>query len=194
MSRNETRRGAARDAILQSVQDVIAEHGLDAVTHRSIAEISGVSPGTVTYHFATRESLIDSALENYVAEYQASLNDAVSAQPITGRAALLDFLAQTTALRPDGLSLACIECEMALLAHRTGRLSSALLAWQRAMEPILSSVLEGLGVSRPVETARLMIAICRGTELEVMARRTPVDLAAFRARLESVLPVEPGAL
>lgn len=187
MGSNETKRGAAREIILQSVLDLIARDGLDAVTHRSAAEASSVSPGTVTYHFPSRESLVDSAFSKYVSDYQASLNQAIAGQPIATREDLLKFLVGTTGLSPEALSLASIEAELALLSHRTGRLASALQAWQRAMEPILSDVLERIGVARPVEAARMLVAICRGTEFEVMARGTAISAETLHARLDAAL-------
>lgn len=194
MTKTETRRGEARDDILQSVLDLIAENGIESVTHRSAATKTGVSPGTVTYHFSTRDSLIDAALTQYVSEYQGGLAEAVAGQPITSRDALVRFLVGTTALRPDQLTLSIIETEMALLAQRTGRLAGVLQAWQRSMEPILSEVLEAIGVARPVEAARTLVAVCRGTEFEVMARGAEIDRDTLQARLEAALSgLEAGA-
>ncbi|MCI4645987.1 MAG: TetR/AcrR family transcriptional regulator [Hyphomonadaceae bacterium] len=187
MAKTETRRGEARDDIVRSVLDLIAESGIESVTHRSAAAKTGVSPGTVTYHFASRDSLIDAALTQYVSEYQAGLAEAVANQPITSREALVRFLVGTTALTPDTLTLSIIEAEMALLAQRTGRLAGVLQAWQRSMEPILSEVLEDIGVLRPVEAARSLVAVCRGTEFEVMARGAEIDPETLKARLEAVL-------
>lgn len=187
MTSSETRRGEARAQILQAVLDLIAESGLETVTHRSAAAKTGVSPGTVTYHFPTRDSLIDSALTQYVGDYQASLADAVANQPISDEDHLVAFLITVTALEPDRLRLAMIEAEMALLARRTGRLAGTLQAWQRSLEPILSDVLESIGVSRPVEAARTLVAVCRGTEFEVMARGVAVEAETLRARILAVL-------
>ncbi|MEL6663535.1 MAG: TetR/AcrR family transcriptional regulator [Pseudomonadota bacterium] len=187
MTKSETRRGEARDDIVRSVLEIIAENGIESVTHRSAAAKTGVSPGTVTYHFSTRDSLIDAALTQYVSEYQAGLAEAVANQPILSREALVRFLVGTTALHPENLTLSIIEAEMALLAQRTGRLAGVLQAWQRSMEPILSEVLEAIGVSKPVEAARTMVAVCRGTEFEVMARGVEIDQETLQARLEAVL-------
>lgn len=187
MAKTETKRGEARDDILRAVLDLIAEEGIECVTHRSVAARTGVSPGTVTYHFSTRDSLIDAALTQYVSEYQGGLAEAVAKQPITGREALVRFLVGTTALTPDTLKLSIIEAEMALLAQRTGRLMGVLQAWQRSMEPILSEVLESIGVARPVEAARMLGAVCRGTEFEVMARGAAIDPETLKTRLETVL-------
>ncbi|MEN0077904.1 MAG: TetR family transcriptional regulator [Pseudomonadota bacterium] len=187
MTKSETRRGEAREDIVRNVLEIIAENGIESVTHRSAAAKAGVSPGTVTYHFATRDALIDAALTQYVSEYQAGLGQAVAAQPIVDREALVRFLVGTTALQPDHLTLSIIEAEMALLAQRTGRLAGVLQAWQRSIEPILSEVLEAIGIGRPVEAARTLVAICRGTEFEVMARGAGIEPATLQARLEAAL-------
>ncbi len=60
------------------VYDLISEHGIDALTMRQVAEASGVSTGTINYHFRNKENLIISALETAYqlpsdwAEYQGS--------------------------------------------------------------------------------------------------------------------------
>jgi AcrR family transcriptional regulator len=60
------------------VYDLISEHGIDALTMRQVAEASGVSTGTINYHFKNKENLVISALETAYqlpddwAEYQGS--------------------------------------------------------------------------------------------------------------------------
>ncbi|MEM7766668.1 MAG: TetR/AcrR family transcriptional regulator [Pseudomonadota bacterium] len=183
----EKARQGARNSILRGVLGLIGELGIDKVTHRSAAQRAGVSPGTVSYHFPARDDLISAAFSQYVADYQETLSTAIGASPIETREALVKFLASTTALTPDQLTVTAIEYEMALLAHRSSGLSSEVKAWQRTMEPILSDVLETLGVTRPIEAARHVLATCRGTEFVVMARGVGVPRAQFVARLDRLL-------
>lgn len=59
-----SRRGSRQQAFLLGVvYDLISENGIDAVTMRQISESSGVSTGTINYHFKNKENLIISALE-----------------------------------------------------------------------------------------------------------------------------------
>jgi AcrR family transcriptional regulator len=59
-----SRRGSRQQAyLLGVVYDLISENGIDAVTMRQISEASGVSTGTINYHFKNKENLIISALE-----------------------------------------------------------------------------------------------------------------------------------
>lgn len=75
-----TRPGSERQQnhLLGVVYDLISEHGIDALTMRQVAEASGVSTGTINYHFRNKENLVISALETAYqlpddwAEYQGS--------------------------------------------------------------------------------------------------------------------------
>jgi AcrR family transcriptional regulator len=49
--------------LLGVVYDLISEHGIDALTMRQVAAASGVSTGTINYHFGNKENLVISALE-----------------------------------------------------------------------------------------------------------------------------------
>ncbi|MGV3655965.1 MAG: TetR/AcrR family transcriptional regulator [Noviherbaspirillum sp.] len=49
--------------LLGVVYDLISERGIDAFTMRQVAEASGMSTGTINYHFKSKENLIISALE-----------------------------------------------------------------------------------------------------------------------------------
>jgi DNA-binding transcriptional regulator YbjK len=54
----ETTRAAILDATLR----LIGERGLEAVRHRSVAEAAGVSLGTISNHFGTRDELLREAV------------------------------------------------------------------------------------------------------------------------------------
>lgn len=60
-----TRPGSERQQnhLLGIVYELISEHGIDAVTMRQVAQASGVSTGTINYHFQNKENLVISALE-----------------------------------------------------------------------------------------------------------------------------------
>ena len=58
-----------RVALLDAALEIVAEHGLQALTHRAVESRGGVSHGVTTYHFATREAMIR-ALFEHVCERQ----------------------------------------------------------------------------------------------------------------------------
>jgi AcrR family transcriptional regulator len=53
--------GVRRDLILATF-DSVAKHGVDRTSLRDIAKATGLSNGTVTYHFPTKQSLLRSAI------------------------------------------------------------------------------------------------------------------------------------
>ncbi len=54
----ETRAGVLRAAIV-----LISEHGMDGMTMRQVAQASGLSTGTINYHFTNKRGLILAALD-----------------------------------------------------------------------------------------------------------------------------------
>ncbi|KZM74747.1 TetR/AcrR family transcriptional regulator [Nocardia terpenica] len=54
---------ASRERIAAGAMAVIAERGVEGLTHRAVAEAAGVSLGSTTYYFTDREDLIGAALE-----------------------------------------------------------------------------------------------------------------------------------
>jgi AcrR family transcriptional regulator len=59
----ETRGHMQQKFIAAVVYELIAELGIENVTMRQVAEAAGVSLGTITYHFGSKEKLISAALE-----------------------------------------------------------------------------------------------------------------------------------
>lgn len=48
----------SRQELLQSARQVIASHGMQALTLKAVAEGAGVTQGTVYYHFRNKEQLL----------------------------------------------------------------------------------------------------------------------------------------
>src|SRR3954451_18677272 len=67
-------RGEERiDEILRATLDVIRREGLGAVTHRTVAEESGIPLGSLTYYFTSKQELLRAALQLFVTEDVARL-------------------------------------------------------------------------------------------------------------------------
>ncbi len=56
----------ARTTIAEAAIRVIAQRGFDVVSVRTVAQESGISPGTVQYHYKTRRDLLLAALTRSV--------------------------------------------------------------------------------------------------------------------------------
>lgn len=180
-------RGANRERILRAALDIISRKGVDKVTHRAVAGIAGVSPGTTTYHFATREDLVRDAFSLYIDDYQKSLVETLTARPVQTREDFMRFLGGMTTLSPEQSGLEAIEYEMVLFAGRDETMRMRVAAWSRTLESWLSDPLERLGASRPLEAARMLVALSRGSEFEVLSRSQEIHRDQFSARLSALL-------
>src|SRR5271154_6970888 len=47
-----------REAILCAAEDLFSTNGFNAVSVRDIAQAAGANPGSVTYHFKTKDGLL----------------------------------------------------------------------------------------------------------------------------------------
>ncbi|MDA1240086.1 MAG: TetR/AcrR family transcriptional regulator [Chloroflexi bacterium] len=52
-----------RESILRAVTQLIGEHGIDGMTMRQVARATGMSTGTINYHFTNKRGLILAALD-----------------------------------------------------------------------------------------------------------------------------------
>jgi AcrR family transcriptional regulator len=53
-----TRKPNLREAILRAAEELFATNGFNAVSIRDIAQAAGANPGSVTYHFKTKDGLL----------------------------------------------------------------------------------------------------------------------------------------
>ena len=184
---SQTGAGSARDRILRSAIGLIAEVGADRVTHRLLAERMALSPGTLTYHFKSRDMLIRDAFFVYMDDYIRGLNEALSTRPLTSLDEIARFLATMTSLGPDQVELAAFEYEMISKAQRDPELKRAVTKWSTRLPQAIASALEALGQPDASRTANLLTAICRGAEVDVLTRGVRIDATAFKERILSVL-------
>ena len=162
-----------RRAIMRATLRVVAEGGLDRVTHRRVAAAAGVPLGSTTYYFASRDDLIRQSFRLYLDESTKVLGDLAREYPeitVENLVAYLVELARREFERP-GLVLA--EYELILAAARDASLARDLKSWERGRIAELAEWLEQIGASRPVESARSVLQLMRGYELESLTRPDP---------------------
>jgi AcrR family transcriptional regulator len=63
-SRPRPGQAITRKHVLGTVYDLISEHGIENLSMRQVAQAAGLSTGTITYHFGSKERLLIAALEN----------------------------------------------------------------------------------------------------------------------------------
>jgi AcrR family transcriptional regulator len=170
-ARTRTVRGSARSAILMATLDIVADQGIDAVTHRRVAERAGVSPGSTTHHFASREDLLTEAFRFYLSEGDRLL--ATIAEEI--RDSVADPLER---LRQFGIEIIRrefiepgeryirAEHEMLLFASTNEQLALLVRSWEARWVAYVAGDLEAAGWEQPVLVARTFLNLVRGYELE----------------------------
>jgi len=60
-----------RSNIAECAVDLIAEEGVESISHRSVAAAAGVPPSTVVYHFGSREDLLVAVLEAVILQVRS---------------------------------------------------------------------------------------------------------------------------
>ncbi|HUA05194.1 MAG TPA: TetR family transcriptional regulator [Solirubrobacteraceae bacterium] len=185
-------RGAARrEALLDAVLRVVAEQGVDAVTHRRVADVAGLPLASTTYWFESKEHLLTAALE------RAADRDIER---------LRDFLGETPEDTPDPVGLAVravldptehagqssrgwllATYALVLEAARRPALREVTMRWTDAYLDALAPVLAAAGSQEPRTDAELLLAAADGLVVEQLASDDESDLTPRLRRLADAL-------
>lgn len=184
-------RGYARTAILGATLEIISKSGIDAVTHRRVAEQAGVSPGSTTHHFSSREDLLREAFRFYLqmaSRFMSALDEEIRTSipdPLERVRRFASEIIRREFEHPGGQNIRA-EHEILLYASTDNELATLVRGWDARWVGHLAGDLETAGWSRPVETARTVINLIRGYELERLLN-PHLEVDEFERRLDSVL-------
>ncbi len=90
----------ARDAILRAAEAIVSEAGVTALTYDALVARSGVTRGGITYHFPTREALLQALVTHDLAAWESCL--AEKRASFSGPAADLHaYIASTADTTPE---------------------------------------------------------------------------------------------
>jgi len=112
---------ASRRALLAAASQVIVDDGVDALTHRAVAEAAGVPLARVSYHYPKIEDLMFAAATEYLEGFDERLRALAEGAVVAQRSmvdACTDFLIELVTVRAAEF-LAMVEVRLAL--HRRGR-------------------------------------------------------------------------
>jgi DNA-binding transcriptional regulator YbjK len=139
---------------------VIGRDGVNAVTHRSVAEEAGVPLGSLTYYFASKQALLREALRLHVREDAGRLRR-VAAQLLDEQASGDRVLETFAALLGDGHpDLA--QFELYLEAARDPQLREVAAESLRAYAEVAELALRAAGVPNPEAVAGVIVATIDG--------------------------------
>lgn len=189
--RRRPRGGERRQALLEATLRLIGEEGIDAVSHRRVAELAEVPLGSTTYWFASRQEMLTQALEQFVREEIENLRQVLAG--VVGkrlsRARLVDgftdfFLYQLGDTRWR------TRAQYSLLqeAGRLPELEAVCREWTRAWHEELGKVFAALGAKAPELEARMFLAMMDGLLLGQLAMPdADVESAVIRPSLRAWL-------
>ena len=197
-------RGAARrDALLDAVLRVIAEVGVDAVTHRRVAEVAGLPLASTTYWFESKEHLLTAALERAadrdIARLRALLGETPEHAPDPLGLAVEAVLgpSEDSAKAPpsgaaDNFTYASrgwllATYALVLEAARRPALRDVTTRWTDAYLEALPPLLAAAGSRHPRSDAELLLAAADGLLVDQLASGDASDLAPRLRRLADAL-------
>ena len=123
-----------REEICEAALDLAAEGGNRAVTHHAIDDKLGLSRGSTSYYYRTRQQLLTAAIEHLTLASRSAYREALGTEPPPG--ALVDAAADLIARQVDKL-----------LADRRRDVADAAM---RSMIPTIGQELAKLNVSLAV--------------------------------------------
>ena len=153
-----------RRAILQAALRVISDHGVDAVSHRTVAEEADVPLASTTYYFESLDELLEGALEMFVDEEAARLT--TLAERLDGQD--LPPLEVARLFRAE-LAHDVAQFELYVEAGRRPRLREAARRSIELYATVAATALRAAGADRPALDPRAFVALFDGYGLHRIA-------------------------
>lgn len=177
-SAQQTRSRATVAAILEAAAHILERQGEGALTTNRVAEVAGVSIGSLYQYFPGKTAILAALVHEFRAGMLRDLQQAAAAFEA---AALEDMLSGmiTAALNHHRTRPALAEALEA--AERTLPLSAETQRLKAAIAALVAGLLAAQGVSRPDEAARDISAIVKAMA-GAAPLHDPVELAALHDR------------
>lgn len=168
-------RGDRRREILDATLRIVRDGGVAAVTHRAVAAEAGVPLAATTYYFASKDDLLDQAL-NLVAE-RSTAELAERAAGVAERSTPRDVADALVALSVEQLESATsplvAQYELYLEAARRPSLRGAVVRWDAAYAGLVAALLQGAGVPDPAAAATIVVSTLEGLLIGQLANPRP---------------------
>ncbi len=189
-------RGAARrEALIEAVLRIVMAVGIDAVTHRRVAEEAELPLASTTYYFKSKEELLAAALE-LAAERDtrrllAHTSAILGSERLRPQAAIEAAVDAITVPLEEGLKQGrgSLAATYALLLEgaRRPEIQQVAAHWTEAYLLALGQLLERGGSSHPRADAELLLGAADGLIVDQLASGTSLDLRPRLRRLAAAL-------
>jgi AcrR family transcriptional regulator len=181
--RTRIARGTGREALCRALLRVVARDGFDGVTFRSVAAEAGATHGLASYHFGTRDAMIQEALSWAVHHSLESSHLASSAGDLDGFA---DDVPRMLSENPEE---AVFQFDLLLRALRSPALLDDVRKSYDDYVDAVAQSLRSFGIEDDA-IARLVFAALDGLTLQQLLyddeRRTEQAIAALRRLLSGL--------
>ncbi|HSO30414.1 MAG TPA: TetR family transcriptional regulator C-terminal domain-containing protein [Candidatus Sulfomarinibacteraceae bacterium] len=179
----EVRRAQQRERILAAAEQLLVTHGVERSRLRDVAEVAGVSVGTVQHYFDTRDRLVAELFEwSSTRRLDAWLAAAATAgDPWTRLTALLDASLADPAIRHSRIWVEFIA--MARVEALREKLGRYYAAWRPPLRAIIE---EGVAAgifhpTRPIDDiVAVFIVFTDGAEVAIALEAPGVTPDGFR--------------
>jgi AcrR family transcriptional regulator len=174
--------GDGKTALLNAVTKVVARSGLRGLTYRAVAAEAGVSHGSVTLHFGSRDAMIEEAHVRAVAN---SISRS-SLEPGTGD--LSDFVAGLVQSAEDDPDSELFQWELMLESRRSPHLAPEVRRLYASYTEAAARELERMGFGDDPVLARFIAGALDGLVLQqTVGLRTPEETEEEIERLRELL-------
>jgi AcrR family transcriptional regulator len=176
-------RGEGYWALLRAVPRTVARHGFRGLTYRALAAEAGVTSGLISYHFGSREALIEAAAS-------LATDDAIRRSVTVSESAGLDrFAAGLSQLITEDRDAQAFQYELACEALRSPELLDGVQSlYERYIEATRRTLGE-LGIEADEALARVVFATLDGLALQHLifedTEQTDDSVRALRALLSA---------
>jgi DNA-binding transcriptional regulator YbjK len=185
----DTRGNDRRLLLLQATLRLIATDGIDAVSHRSVAELADVPLGSTTYWFASRQDMLREALEYFVRTEIETVRErlgGVLGRRLSRRRLVDEFTAHLLAQLGEDRWRAVAQYALVQEAARRPELERVCREWTEAWEEALSEMFESLGARSPELEARIFLVMLDGLLVgQLAAPSEDVEHEVIRPALEA---------
>jgi TetR/AcrR family transcriptional regulator, regulator of biofilm formation and stress response len=179
-SRKEHKR-AGYWALLRAVPRTVAKLGFRGLTYRALADEAGVTYGLISYHFGTREALIEAAAK-------LALEDAIVGSALVPESGRLDDFAGslTDLLREDPAGQA-FQFDLVTEAMRNDKLHPPVVELYTRYVTAVEDALHEFGVENDPALARVVFAALDGITLQHFFFGDEAETEASLTRLRELI-------
>jgi AcrR family transcriptional regulator len=172
-----------REALLAATVRVVARHGFDGLTYRAVGKEAGTTHGLVSYHFGSREALIDEAA------VWASTRAAESVDLTPAGGAPDDFVRGLADSIERDIDSHMFQYELTLQARRRPGLGDEMRAVYRRYCELTLQALRSMGVDATPALGRLVFATLDGIVLQQIMSEDPTQTQETIDELHRILTI-----